>query len=285
MVRLAAGETSSASNSESNAAFRLLSAEAVSATGVVLTFSHRVSILQEQAASAIMIDAGSGDMLQMRRFIIEGNTVTVHTVPQQTGKAYRVTLSQAVTGIMGENSLLLSSDQTPILFTGHEGGAGSASSTTSQPASTTEDVVLLRLQAQPDGDTYTVQATWQAPASGTFAAYSVSQTTDGGVTYGAPRTVNADTTAISIPDVPAGQFGVLVKTIGTDGMQSRGVAQVINLPPLTNGGSLNGSVTQPDGKGKGSLPNSGPALWLAVAGAGACAGAWDLRRRKKMAVA
>lgn len=260
---------------------RLMSAQAVSATGVLLTFSHPVSIPQAQAAQAIMIDAGSGRMLQMRRYVLEGNTVLVHTVAQERGTAYRVTVASYVTGKAGTQALALAADQTPVLFTGHASGV--APMPGQQPSGqTVSDVTNLRLRAQPENGAYTVEATWQTPA-GTIAGYSVSQTTDGGRTYSAARMVDKSATAVKVPGVPAGQFGILVKVVAPDGTQSRGIAQIINLPALQGGSQFPGTVTPMPNQGSTPLPSSGPALWLAVSGAGSLVGAWQLRRTRRAA--
>lgn len=262
---------------------RLLNAQAVSATGVLLTFSHPVSIPQAQAAQAIMIDAGSGRTLQMRRYVIEGTTVLVHTVAQERGTAYRVTVSSVVMGKNGTQTLALAADQTPVLFTGHASGVAPTSGQQPPVNQAVADVTNLRLRAQPENGAYAVEATWQAPA-GMIAGYSVSQTTDGGRTYSASRMVDKSATAVKVPGVPAGQFGILVKVVAADGTQSRGIAQIINLPALQGGGQLPGTVTPMPGNGQTPLPSSGPALWLAVSGAGGLIGAWQLRRARKLAV-
>lgn len=259
--------------------FRLLSAEAISSTGVVLRFSQTISIPANQALDAIVIENGSGQKLQLRRFIIENSTLTVHTEPQRGATVYRITVGQNVTATAPNGTLLrIAADQTPVLFMGF----GSASATSSVATTPTQknDVTQLRLRAQVKDKKYSVEATWQAAAGAGITGYSVSQTTDGGRTYSTARTLNASATAIKIDGVPSGSFGVMVKTIYADGT-SRGVMQSINLPTLSGGGQ-GGVITVPlpGGNGPSNLPSSGPALWLAIAGTGAAMGAWKTRNKK-----
>lgn len=275
--------TSSASSTalQDDGMLRLLRAEAISATGVTLTFTHPVNIPQTQALDAIKIDYGSGETLQLRRFILEGNTVIVHTVAQQRGTVYRVSVGDIVTGnaATGTGTIALANDQTPVLFTGHPDGTVPAPEEETPTTPAVPEVAQLRLNAQPgENKTYTVEATWQTPA-GMIAGYSIAQTTDGGITYSEPSMVDKAATAVKIPGVPAGRFGVRITVIGTNGSQSRGIMQHINLPALQDS-PLPGGVIPMPGKGDGSLPDSGPALWLAVSGLGASLGAWRLRRQR-----
>lgn len=259
--------------------FRLLSAEAISSTGVVLRFSQTISIPANQALDAIVIENGSGQKLQLRRFIIENSTLTVHTEQQRGATVYRITVSQNVTATAPNGALLrIAADQTPTLFMGF----GSASATSSVATAPTQknDVTQLRLRAQVKDKKYSVEATWQAAAGAGITGYSVSQTTDGGRTYSTPRMLNASATAIKIDGVPSGSFGIMVKTVYADGT-SRGVMQSINLPALSGGGQ-GGVITVPlpGGNGPSNLPSSGPALWLAIGGTGAAMGAWKTRNKK-----
>lgn len=259
--------------------FRLLSAEAISSTGVVLRFSQAISIPANQALDAIVIENGSGQKLQLRRFIIENSTLTVHTEPQRGATVYRITVSQNVTATAPNGTLLrIAADQTPTLFMGF--GSASATSSVATVPTQKNDVTQLRLRAQVKDKKYSVEATWQAAAGAGITGYSVSQTTDGGRTYSTPRMLNAGATAIKIDGVPSGSFGIMVKTVYTDGT-SRGVMQSINLPALSGGGQ-GGVITVPlpGGNGPSNLPSSGPALWLAIAGTGAAMGAWKTRNKK-----
>lgn len=275
MSIISSASSASRGSAQTNDVLRLLNAQAISATGVLLTFSHPVDIPDAQAMDAVKIDAGSGRTLGLRRYIIQGNTVTVHTGPQERGRAYRVAIGTMVMGIAGSSTIPLAADQAPVLFMGHATGIDPMQPSQTSSAQSAPEVTQLRLRAQPQGTaSYEVEATWQAPA-GAFAAYSIAQTTDGGATYAAAQTVEAGITGIKVPGVPPGRFGMRVQVIGLDGTLSQGVTQLINLPALAEG-SLPGSVVPMPGKG--SLPSSGPALWVTIGTAGAMIGAWNLRR-------
>lgn len=270
---------------------RLLSAESVSATGVTLTFSHPITIPAAQAASAIVMRNASGGILPMKRFVIQGNIVMVHTLPQERNVPYRVTIGQGVTAKVGDATISIAADQSPMLFAGHADGItpGSYKPIGSSASSATADgmkaeVIGLQLRAQAEGTAgaYTVEATWQAPA-GSVDAYLVSQTRNRGMTYGqAARVEGGATVSVKIRGVPAGDFGIMVKTAYVDGTVSRGVAQAIVLPGTggsssSKKGGMTGSVT---GKDPGALPNSGPALWILTGIAGSIAGYWQARPKR-----
>ncbi len=262
---------------------RLLSAEAVSSTGVLLRFSLPVVISPDQASGAIILETGSGVRLMMKRFVIQGNDILVHTVTQERGIVYRAKIGLGVmaTGSKGQR-LAVSADEAPLLFMGHVTGK-TPSSPSSQQTSTgpivRTEVTMLRLRAQPEEKAYRVDVTWQAPTGSAFTAYSVAQTTDNGKSYSTPQTLSKAATAITVRNVPGGNFGVLVKTVYADGSMSRGILQTINLPKT---GGTTGSVTG----GSTTLPNSGPALWVALLGISSYAGYRQVRRAQlKRAVA
>lgn len=201
----------------------------------------------------------------------------VHTDVQERGIAYKVTVSNAVTAAgnagqrlavqPGENSLFVVGHST-----GRDPSVGPSSNGTSTDPIVKSDVTQLRLRAQPTGSEYRVDVTWQAPAAG-FTGYSVAQTTDGGKTYGPAQTIAKSATTITVKNVPAGSFGVVIRTVYSDGSQSKGIMQIIKLATI---GGVTGSVTG----GSTSLPNSGPALWLAVLTAGSTAYMLQKRRHK-----
>lgn len=259
---------------------RLLSIEAVSATGVVLHFSHTITVDPARATEAVTIETASGKVLAMKRFIVQGNELHIDTEEQERGTVYKVTVGTAVsaTGNAGQR-LVISPDQAPMLFSGHTTGRtpSSMSSTSSASTTTPTEVQQLRLRAQPIGSAYRVEATWQ-PAGGMVKAYSVAQTTDGGKTFGESKVIKPEERNLIVNGVPSGTFGIRVKTIYSDDTISKGIVQTIQLPKIGVTTPVAGSVT---GGGSKALPNSGPALWLAIAATGAAAG-WLQTRRKKM---
>lgn len=268
---------------------RMLSAESISATGVTLTFSHTVDIPAAQALSAFMVHNASGGILPLKRLLIQGNTVTLHTFPQERNIVYRVTPGAVISGKdAAGNTLTLAADQSPMLFAGHADGIAPgtykptvSSSAVSAATTNKNEVMSLHLRAQPEeGGTYTVEASWQ-PGSDGIDGYMVSQTRDKGVTYGQPVSIGETSTSVKVRKVPAGSFGVMVKTVYADGTTSKGITQTIDLPGKQGSSSpktpITGSVT---GKDLGNLPNSGPALWVLTAAAGGMAGYWRVRRSK-----
>lgn len=261
---------------------RLLKAEAISATGVLLTFSHQISIPQTQATEAIVIENGSGITLSMRRFVLVGDELTVHTVPQERGIAYRVRVSPVITGKDASGTVIpLAGDQAPMLFAGH--ATGTTPVTTTAVQGQRADVTNLRISAQAMGNgTYDVTLTWDLPSQN-IAGYEIMQTMDGGRSFGQASSIQKDAGSVKIPGVPAGTFGMLLRTVYPDGTRSSGIAQMLDLPgtPTT---SAQGNITQQPSTSP-ALPNSGPALWLLLAGISALVGAWDVRRRNRKASA
>lgn len=257
---------------------RLLSVEAISATGVVLHFSHVITVDPARATEAVTIETASGTKLAMKRFIVQGNELHIDTADQERGTVYKVTVGIAIgaTGSAGQR-LAISPDQAPVLFSGHPTGhmPSSMPSSTTSTATRTE-VQQLRLRAQPVGSVYRVETTWQ-PAGGMVKGYSVAQTTDGGKTFGEAKVVQPEERDLIVNSVPAGTFGVRIKTIYTDDTMSKGIVQTIQLPKLGVTTPIGATVK---GGSSTSLPNSGPGLWVAIA-ATAAAATWLQTRRKQ----
>jgi hypothetical protein len=273
---------------------RVLSVEATSNTGVTIKFSMPVAVDTTKAVDAIRIENASGASLTVRRIIVQGSTMIVHTLMQSRGTVYTLAVGDGISG-KGTNGtqIPLDPEQGPVLFTGHiTGTQGAATSTApvAQPATglpagqagTQMDATQLRLVAKPDGtNTYTVEGAWQAPTQAGLTGYKLSQSTDGGKTYGAPSTIGAQGAAVKIPRVPAGTFSLRLQAIYEGGSVSTGITQSINLPgnkPTTN---TQGNVTNTKPNTSTNLPSSGPALWLALAGSGAVTGAWKIRKARK----
>ncbi|HVW66530.1 MAG TPA: Ig-like domain-containing protein [Candidatus Peribacteraceae bacterium] len=260
---------------------RLINAQSISATGVLLTFTSPVAVDPAQAQTAFTIKTASGDVLALTRLTIQGNTIQIDTAPQWQNTVYQVTVGNGVTGKDANGNMIpFDSTQGPTLFTGSPNGIPPQTQPTQQQqtsgttgVSNGNDVSNLRLRAQAGNDgTYTVQASWLAPATGSIASYQVAQSTNGGVSFGPAATVDRSAGGISVPNVPAGNFAVMVKVVYTDGTTSRGIMQTINLPTTGTTMPQNGqqaNVTQqPTGTTK--LPQSGPAdiaVLLAMAGA------------------
>jgi hypothetical protein len=265
---------------------RMLSARAVSATGVVITFSDSVVVNQAAAASAFTIRDASGSTLRIARLVIQGAEVTLHTVPQVRSRVYRLEAGAAVSGRNAQGGAL-QLEQSSVLFMGHQTGlaaslpvqgASSASSRgTMGPWLPTgaEDVRNLQLRAQAQGTMYVVEASWTAP-SAAVREYRVSQTRDGGRTYSQSQTVAGTANGVKIAGIPAGSFGLLVQAVYPDGTVSRGTLQSLALPAK---GGTQGSVVPP-ANGTGSLPSSGIAVAFPLLLSGAGVGLQMWRRRR-----
>ncbi len=263
---------------------RLLEVVAMSATGVMLRFSHPVAVPQERAMEAVMIDAGSGQTLQITRLVIVDNTITLHTAVQERGKTYIARVSSVITGRDQNGQMVqLSADQSPMLFAGHMMGSEPTVSQPGTPAGSF-DVSNLRIRAQEQSNgRFTVEVSWQPPST-PIGGYVVSQSFNNGATYGEPSTISPQTLGTRITDVPAGDFGILVKVLSPNGALSQGISQVIKLTPAQASSQppVQGSVTPLPTGGSTNLPNSGPALWLSIFAALSLAGYQTHRRLQKI---
>jgi hypothetical protein len=273
-----------------NSILQLLAVRALSATGVELTFSASVAVDPSIAVHAFDIRSGSGKELPLTRLSIQGNTVRIDTVPQERGVVYAVILGAGITGTdaVTGGTMVLDPAQAPMLFTGHPNGiapvtdmASSSPSSSSSSAPTAAlpsdaDVQNLALRAQPEGKGfYTMQATWLAPNDATLIGFQVTQTTDRGMTYSQPNNLPATTNSVSIPHVPAGNYGLMVRAVYDDGTMSPGVLRTVELAgaptsPLT--GSVTGKPTLTH------LPQSGPGAWMLVLIMGSALGYAGMKR-------
>ncbi|MDD4319057.1 MAG: hypothetical protein PHW10_01905 [Candidatus Peribacteraceae bacterium] len=88
---------------------RLLSAQPLSATGVLLTFSQPVQVDQQDAATAFRLSDASGSLVPLRTITINGERVTLETAaPLETGGRYSVRALQVRTlAKAGESPLLV----------------------------------------------------------------------------------------------------------------------------------------------------------------------------------
>lgn len=253
---------------------RLLSAEAISATGVLLTFSHPLAVSPNAPEEIITIEYGSGARLLVTRFEINATILLVHTTPQEQGAAYRVHVSNAITGLdAGNAAVALDPDQPPMLFLGSLDGT--------QPAPLpAQEVTSLRLRAEPSADgRFTVEATWVPPVRGEIQGYAISQLQGGAVAD--PKRIAADVATVRIPGVPAGTFGVRVQTVGSDGTLSDGISQTIDLVASLAPPAPQPSIPTPRVPPAAPLPQSGPTAWMAITLAGGIVG-WNIVRRKRL---
>lgn len=254
---------------------QLMKVEAISATGITLTFSQLVTVDQATAATAFTIRNASGTVLPLKRLLIQGKLVTLHTaVKQERGVVYAVVIGS---GVMGKDAngttVALDASQSPMLFTGHPTGTEPVKGSTQTPGT---EVTGLTLRAKAEGKGYyTVDATWSLPTT-SFTNLRVAQTTDGGRTYGVPTTLAPTTGGVSIPHVPASVYGLLVQVVRNDGTTSNGVLNTITLPGKVSG-TTQGSVL-PTGGTSGGLPQSGVGVFASILLAGSLMGFLAMRR-------
>lgn len=300
-----AGTVTPPPSAEGGDKLRVLTATALTETGVMLTFSRSVNIPRDQAVQAFVIRDASGTILPLRRLIIEGPRVTLVTQPQVMNRVYKVTVGQVVTGTDDAGRTYpLDTQQGPTLFSGSVRGLttvppSSGGQTTPPPPPATPpqagpsggEIRNLRLNAtRGEGNTYVVEVMWQPPATGEVAGYYLSQSLNGGRTYGPTQTVQKEATGIKIAGVPSAQFSVVIRTGYADGVVSQGVSQSLTLPgagqiapqpPVMQGTvtpsskpTAGGSTSNPN------LPSSGLGLPIVVALAGGLGGLTFMRRPK-----
>ncbi|MDO8468627.1 MAG: hypothetical protein Q7S29_02610, partial [Candidatus Peribacter sp.] len=97
----------------------LLSAQALSATRIGLTFSAVPVIEASQAPSAFSIIDAQGLPLQIEQLTIEGKNATVQTIRQAAGTVYQVRLTEP---LAGEGGLPLDRIDRTAFFSGHSTG-------------------------------------------------------------------------------------------------------------------------------------------------------------------
>jgi hypothetical protein len=174
------------------------------------------------------------------RLAINGNTIIITTLPQERGVVYALITNDGVTGKdpMGI-SLPLDPSLAPMLFTGDASGVEPGAYAEPEPVAVMEsipattglDVSDVRLRAQAEGKgSYTVQANWKIPSSSLLTGFQVFQTIDNGKSYNQGTNLTKTTGGVTVPNVPAGTYGLFIRTTYADGSMSRGVLQSIDLP-------------------------------------------------------
>lgn len=268
----------SSSSSVSTTTLDLLSAQALSATGVVLTFSQPVMVSAEEAARAFTIIDASGAFLPIYRLTIQGPNVTLATSAQRKDMTYNVVTSSVLHAAEGDATV--NPNKSKAIFWGHVTGLTpeNAHSQSSLPA--VQDVSRLHVNGtQMEDGSYIVTATWEPYENvANIAAYQIFQTPDGGKTWGQAQTVPANTTSIRVSSVPPGSFGILVKVVGKNGLASLGTFGSIDLPGFTANPPPIGTVTPPIIPP--TTPVTGPASVVLFAMAGALVGVTEIRRWK-----
>ncbi|MDD4287035.1 MAG: hypothetical protein PHO20_02100 [Candidatus Peribacteraceae bacterium] len=302
-----APQTSSAATS-----LHLLSAQALSATHIGLTFSATPVIEAAQAPSAFSILDAQGTTLPIEKLTIEGRNVMVQTVRQAAGVVYQLRLTEP---LAGEGGLPLDPVDRTAFFAGHATGltpeeaAARAQSlqqqTTALPATTQlepgslPDVTNFRLNASPQkNQLFKVTGQWEYdPATPEGAFIVVRQSRDGGRTFNAPEFLPRDLDGVQIPNVTPQNFGLIVYVADAEGHSSPGVFRSIfawntpqAAPPPTatvissSASSLSVSsasaMTAPSAPKAKSLSQTGAGAVFGLAAFGALVGWRKMRKRK-----
>lgn len=210
---------------------QLLTAVSTTSTGVVLAFTHPLSIPEQYKEQAFSIKSGSGISLHVVRYRLDGTYAVLDTGLQVPGRVYQVMVHGSIAGkTQGDQLVPQESGTAPLLFTG-------LLTDLSVP-----DVQNLTLT--PKGKD--VDVTWLLP-SATIRELQVQQSTNGGRTYGVAVRMEKSAKGVMIPNVTAKQLTVLVRVVGADGAISRGVSQTV---------SIDGSVVQSSSAASKPMPSS-----------------------------
>ncbi len=242
---------------------QLLTATSTSSTGVVLVFTHPLSIPQQYKDVAFVIKTGSGNALAVTRYRLEGNLAILDTAPQSAGTVYQVSVHGSVAGKMPQGDLVPQEQgMAPLLFTGQ------------QVNLSVPDVLNLQLTRKGNA----VEAVWTLPAA-TIRELQVQQSTNGGRTFGTAVRMDKASKGVTIPGVTAAQFTLLVRVVGADGTISKGAQQTITTgaqssssSKTTTSSSSKSSVSSKPATTPGSLPSSGLGLTTIIALSGAATG-------------
>ena len=285
---ISSASPASAAPAVTSGTFSILSAEAITSTGVLVTFTAPVQINPADAALAFTITDASGAVLMVTRLAFSGSSVALSTLPQDGMKVYQLRTAQ-LQGV-GSDGAALSLDpaQGVVLFAGF-GGAASDIPPAQVPAEAPE-ISSLILRAEPDeSGGFAADVAWEiAGAKSDIMSFLISQTTDNGRTFGAPQELPATSQHVRIPGIPGGAFGIKVQTVAINGEVSAGVTQFIDLtsseeyqpfPPLGATVTPQEPMPEPD-----HLTQSGMTPFALIAVVGAALGFAIVRRRMTVPV-
>jgi hypothetical protein len=291
---VSASSTSSSSPVARPLTFGLLSAESLSSTGALLTFSHPVILATKDGPKAFVIKDQSGTLLVLTRLKIEGGQVTITTYPQYGDKVYTVTVGTVMHG-QGSQGQTMNIDPSLTTATFVGGGLPSPVITSSSSSSSASSIALstkppsvsqFRIRAEEtQSGFYLVQATWVSPADlSMISGFRIEQSRDKGKTFAAAQSVPATAQGVRFRDVSAGDFGIAVSTVAVDGTVGDRVFSTALLPAHL---ILRQTTTQPvkavqptKAPTQTRLPQSGPGIAFVIATAGAVMG-WRRSAKRK----
>ena len=277
----------------------LLSAEAIAPNQVQLLFSAAILVEPTRASEAFSIVDSSGNPLHILQIAIQDKQATVNTQEQVAGTVYEFRISEPAYSPEG---IPLDQIARRAFFNGHMNARGQTQVAGVDTQGPFQGVANLKLEQMPDGNgTFNVKVSWDVIGDQSeLANYIVSQSRDGGMTFGDPQSLQANISGIEIPYVDPGPFGLLLSYVKKDGQAYMGKFQSINVggvgissmptmapvaqpivkqtvPPVT--ASVKPLDHQPN-----ALNNTGPGTFAAaVVVFGGVAG-WMASRKRKLAI-
>jgi hypothetical protein len=272
---------------------QLLSAQAVSATGILLTFSADI-IMPPGMDSRIpfTVRDASGTILALSGARIEANTVLLITAPQKPALPYRIEIKPPIGGLTADRvPLPLDPLASIALSVGFSPSAAPSStpptksSVPEQPASEPkpvpeENALHVQLLAKAEGEgLYTVSVTWDPTDAARIQSFSLDRWSSTLDTDEEPRSLNASVRQALLTNTPAGRLEVNLQALDANGdviMEETQSLELAGKPPA-NLPAPTAAVTS-SGTKPGDLPRSGPAALLLAPLIGAAVG-WNATRR------
>lgn len=244
----------SASSSEAPTAVPMAISEvrAVSATGVLITFTKPLLINVQPEPGFFALTDASGAIVDVTFAEVHDATILLHTGRLEPDRQYFLAILQPIPANDGTNLPTLA---TKLSFPGfkdqtmppQESSSSAMSSSADAPyvpnpdlgqppppaiVNPPEDPVNLALKAMRRADgTYTVVASWGASADSahTLSSYVV-YTTQNGQEFNQNLLLAANKTMAKYDAIPAGVFGVKIASRDEQGHESVGIQKVITLP-------------------------------------------------------
>lgn len=209
----------------------LLSADVLSATGVLVRFSAPITVDPLHASEGLHIFTATNEQLQISRITITGNEMMIYTQPQTRGIVYKVEVKAP---FMGPNQERIDPETGSALFTGHETGLEPTASSSARsvdpyyPPDIANLAFTPRMQAN---GTYSLVAEWEVDNSPKdLAYYLIYQTRDQGKSFSGPSILPIDIRGVQLDGVTPGDYGIAIQTLNIYGYLSRGVFQNVFLP-------------------------------------------------------
>jgi len=211
----------------------LLSADPLSATGILIRFSAPITVDPMHASEGLHIFTATNEQLPISRITINGNEMMIYTQMQTRGVVYKVEVKAP---FMGPNQEEIDPTGGSALFAGHETGLepSSSSGTTVRvvdpyyPPDIANLVFTPRMQAN---GSYSLVAEWTVDNSPKdLAHYLIYQTRDRGQTFSGPTILPIDIRGVQLDGVTPGEYGLAIQTLNIYGYLSKGVFQNVLLP-------------------------------------------------------